>query len=151
MVDTVGAVTEVDIMGATTVDSLAVIEGAPFTVEDQDSEADSLRVTGRMVITIPIHTTGCAKDGFQLATITWKADKTRIPAFGMRFRYPKGIGKLFLANSSSSFIVKPGNGRDLVTRFCKNIKILPKNMPCTLKTTFYYPIMSSSKGRLKFP
>jgi hypothetical protein len=93
-----------------------------------------------MVITIPIQTTGCAKDGFQLETITWKADKTQIPAFGMRFRCPKGIGKLFLANSSSSVIVKPGNGRDLVIEFCKNIKYYLKTCLVLSNSLFIIPL-----------
>ena len=64
------------------------------------SEPDSLRVIGQMVITIPIRTTACAKDGFQPAAIKWKAGKTPIPALGKRFRCQMGIGKLSPAISS---------------------------------------------------
>lgn len=53
-----------------------------------------LRVTGRTVTTIPIYTTVCAKDGFQLVANTWKADKIQIPTFGIRFRCQTDIGKM---------------------------------------------------------
>jgi hypothetical protein len=69
------------------------------STDHQDSGPDSLRVTGWMAITIPIPTTVCAKDGFQLGAITRKADKTPIPAFGIRFRCRTDIGKLFPAIS----------------------------------------------------
>jgi len=87
-------VTEGDITEDTTGYSMVVFAEAPFTTEHQDSELDSLRVTGRTVTTIPIHTTVCAKDGFQLVANTWKADKIQIPTFGIRFRCPTGIGKM---------------------------------------------------------
>lgn len=89
-----GDITEEDIVVDITGDFMAVIGEVPFTTEHQDSEADSFGVTGRMDITIPIQTTVCAKDGFQLASITPKTDRTPIPAFGMRFRSRMGIGKL---------------------------------------------------------
>jgi len=108
-VDTAGVVTEGDIMEDTTEGSMVVLGGsAPFTTEHQDTEADSLRVTGRMDTTIPIQTTVCAKDGFQQAAITRKTDKTQKPAFGIRLRFQTGIGKMFPAISPTSSNPKIG-------------------------------------------
>ena len=99
--DTAGVAMEADIMG--------VLEGAaPFTMEHQDSEADTLRGTGRMATTIPIQITVCAKDGSQQAAITRKADKTQILALGIRLRFQTGIGKMFPAISPASSNVKIG-------------------------------------------
>ncbi len=125
VVVTEGDITEVDIMGDATVGSMAVIAESPFTTECQDSEAASLRVTGRMVITIPIRTTVCAKDGFQLATITWKADKIQIPAPGIRFRCQTDIGKMFPANSSSPSVLKRRSKLQLLLRKLDASKIRP--------------------------
>jgi hypothetical protein len=91
--------TEGDITEDTTGNSMVVSAEGLFSTEHQDSEPDSLRVTGWMVVTIPIQTTVCAKDGFQPGKITRKADKTQIPAFGIRFRCRTDIGKLFPAIS----------------------------------------------------
>ena len=75
--DTAGVAMEADVM--------EVLERvAPLTMEHQDTEADTLRVTGRMATTIPIQSTVCAKDGFQQAAITRKVDKTQILALGIR-------------------------------------------------------------------
>ena len=88
--DTAGVAMEVDVM--------EVLERvAPFTMEYQDSEADTLRVTGRMATTIPIQTTVCAKDGFQQAAITRKVDRTQTLALGIQLRFRTGIGKMFPA------------------------------------------------------
>ena len=82
--DTADVVTEVDITEGPMV---VMAREIPFTTEHQDSEADSLRVTGRMDPITPIQTTVGAKDGFQQVAITRKADKTQKPAFGIRLRF----------------------------------------------------------------
>jgi len=98
-VEAEGAVMEVDIMEDTTADSLAVFVEPPFTMERQDSEPDSSRVTGWMVITIPTQTTVCVKDGFRAGASTPKADKIQLRAYGIRFRCQMAIGKMFPATS----------------------------------------------------
>ena len=69
---------------------------SPFSV----LEPDSLRVIGRMAITILTHTMACANDGFQPAVITRKTVKTPRPAAGKKLRCRMGIGKLSPAISS---------------------------------------------------
>ena len=101
--DTAGVVTEVDIMVGSILGGAAL-----FTTERQVTETDSLRVTGRMDTTIPIQTTVCAKDGFQQAAITRKADRTQKPAFGIRLRFQTGIGKMFPAINLTSSNAKIG-------------------------------------------
>jgi len=103
MVDTEEDITEGGITEDTMGNSMVVFAERLFSTEPQDSEPDPLRVTGWMVITIPIPTTVCAKDGFQPAIITSKAGKTPIPAFGMKFRSRTDIGKLFPAISPIFF------------------------------------------------
>ncbi len=97
--DTGEDITAGDITEDTTGNSMVVFTEGLFSTEHQDSEPGPLRVTGWMVITIPIQTTVCAKDGFQLERNTPKADKTQLPAFGIRFRCRTDIGKPFPATS----------------------------------------------------
>ena len=98
--------TEEGITEDTMEDSLAAFAEGLFSTEHRDLEPDFLQVTGWMVITIPIRTMACAKDGPQPGAIIRKADRTPIPASGIRFSCRTGTGKKFPAIKSDSLVIK---------------------------------------------